>query len=121
MAKTEIIAGLDIGSSQICCVIGRRSEETGALEILSGARIPCRGVKGGVVINLSETSYAVQKVVEQAEEQAKETVRQIYLGLRGNHIESMNARGAINISRTDKEITAEDVNGAIENAKTIRL
>jgi cell division protein FtsA len=121
MAKTEIIAGLDIGSSQICCVIGRRSEETGALEILSGAKLPSRGVKGGVVINLSETSFAVQKVIEQAEEQAQETVKQIYLGLRGNHIESMNARGAINISRTDKEITAEDVNGAIENAKTIRL
>ena len=121
MAKSEIIAGLDIGSSQICCVIGRLSEETGALEVLSGAKLPCRGVKGGVVINLSETSYAVQKVIEQAEEQAQETVRQIYLGLRGNHIESMNARGAINISRTDKEITAEDVSGAIENAKTIRL
>lgn len=121
MAKTEIIAGLDIGSSQVCCVIGRRSEENGALEILSGARVPCRGVKGGVVINLSETSYAVQKAVEQAEEAAHETVRQICLGLRGNHIESMNARGAINISRTDKEITAEDVSGAIENAKTIRL
>ena len=121
MAKTEIVAGLDVGSSQICCVIGRISEETGALEVLSGAKISCRGVKGGVVINLLETSYAVQKVIEQAEEQAQETVRQIYLGLRGSHIESMNARGAINISRTDKEITAEDVSGAIENAKTIRL
>jgi len=121
MAKSEIIAGLDIGSSQVCCVIGRISEDPRTLEVLGGARIPCRGVKGGVVINLSETSYAVQKVVEQAEEQARETVRQIYLGLRGSHIESMNARGAINISRTDKEITAEDVSGAIENAKTIRL
>jgi cell division protein FtsA len=121
MAKSEIIAGLDIGSNQVCCVIGRRSEETGALEVLSGAKLASRGVKGGVVINLSETSYTVQKVIEQAEEAAQETVKQIYLGLRGNHIESMNARGAINISRTDKEITAEDVNGAIENAKTIRL
>jgi len=121
MAKSDIIAGLDVGSSQVCCVIGRLSEETGALEVLSGARILCRGVKGGVVINLSETSYAVRKVIEQAEEQAQETVRQIYLGLRGSHIESMNARGAINISRTDKEITAEDVSGAVENAKTIRL
>lgn len=121
MSKTEIFTGLDIGSSQVCCVIGRRAEDSGVLEILGGAKIPCRGVKGGVVINLHETSYAVQQVIEQAEEQAKETVRQIFLGLRGSHIESMNARGAINISRTDKEITAEDVAGAVENAKTIRL
>jgi cell division protein FtsA len=121
MPRTEIITGLDIGSSQVCCVIGRHSEDSEVLEILGGAKLSCRGVKGGVVINLHETSYAVQQVIEKAEEQAKETVRQIFLGLRGSHIESMNARGAINISRTDKEITAEDVAGAVENAKTIRL
>jgi cell division protein FtsA len=122
MSRDEIVTGVDIGSSQVCCVIGRRLEEqAGMLEILGGAKLPCRGVKGGVVINLHETAYSVQQVIEKAEEQANETVRQIYLGLRGSHIESMNARGAINISRTDKEITAEDVSGAIENAKTIRL
>lgn len=121
MAKTEILAGIDIGSTQVTCVVGRCSEETGMLEVIGGAKLPCRGVKGGVVINLHETAFSVQKVIEQVEEKTQETVRQIYLGLRGNHIESMNARGAINISRTDKEITAEDVSGAIENAKTIRL
>jgi len=121
MSRQEILTGIDIGSSQVCCVIGRRSEDSNILEILGGAKLSCRGVKGGVVINLHETAYAVQQVVEKAEEQAKETVRQIFLGLRGSHIESMNARGAINISRTDKEITAEDVAGAVENAKTIRL
>lgn len=121
MSKQEILAGLDVGSSQICCVIGRRMEDSGVLEIIAGTRLPCRGLKGGVVINLHETSYSIQQAIEQVEEQSKETVRQIYLGLRGSHVESANARGAINISRTDKEITAEDVSGAIENAKTIRL
>ena len=68
MAKAEILTGLDIGSNQVCCVIGRRPEGSAVLEILGGAKLPCRGVKGGVVINLSETSYSVQKVIEQAEE-----------------------------------------------------
>lgn len=121
MPREEIITGVDIGSGQVCCVVGKRKDESGAIEVLGGAKIPCRGVKGGVVINLHETTYAVQQVIEKVEEQVQETVRQIYLGVRGNHIESMNARGAINISRTDKEITAEDVAGAVENAKTIRL
>ncbi len=43
MAKSEIIAGLDIGSSQICCAIGRLSEETGTLEVLSGAKTAVQG------------------------------------------------------------------------------
>ncbi|MFH1367529.1 MAG: cell division protein FtsA [Elusimicrobiota bacterium] len=121
MSRDEIITGVDIGSGQVCCVVGRRKEEDGTVEVLGGAKIPCRGVKGGVVINLHETTYAVQQVIEKVEEQVQETVKQIYLGVRGSHIESMNARGAINISRTDKEIAAEDVSGAVENAKTIRL
>ena len=121
MVKSEILAGVDVGSSQVCCVVGRRGEDSNVMEVIAGARLPCRGVKGGVVINLHETAYAVQQVIEQVEEQSKETVRQLYLGMRGSHIESVNTQGAINISRTDKEITADDVAGAIENAKTIRL
>ncbi|OGS23110.1 MAG: cell division protein FtsA [Elusimicrobia bacterium RIFOXYB2_FULL_50_12] len=121
MVKSEILAGVDVGSSQVCCVVGRRGEDSNVIEVIAGARLPSRGVKGGVVINLHETAYAVQQVIEQVEEQSKETVRQLYLGMRGSHIESVNTQGAINISRTDKEITADDVAGAIENAKTIRL
>jgi cell division protein FtsA len=121
MSKPEILTGLDIGSSQITCVMGRRTEENKSIEVLGGAKIPCRGVKGGVVINLSETSYSIGHVIEEVEAQTKQNVKQLCIGLRGSHIESMNTRGAINISRTDKEITPEDVSGAIENAKTIRL
>ena len=121
MSKEECITGVDIGRNQVCCVISRQTAETGVIEILGGARLPCRGVKGGVVINLHETATAIQQVIEKVEESAAVTVQQINLGLRGNHIESMNTHGAINISRTDKEITAEDVSGAIENGKTIRL
>jgi cell division protein FtsA len=121
MVREAILTGVDIGSSQVCCVVGRRKEEDNTVEILGGAKLPCKGVKGGVVINLRETSYAVEQVIQKVEEQVQEDVHQIYLGVRGSHIESMNARGAVNISRTDKEITTEDVSGAIENAKTIRL
>lgn len=121
MSKDECTTGVDIGSSQVCCVVGRNNPETGVIEVLGGARLPCRGVKGGVVINLHETAFAIQQVIEKVETAQETTVRQICLGLRGNHIESMNAHGAINIARTDKEITPEDVSGAIENGKTIRL
>ncbi len=121
MTKGQVIAGIDIGSSQVCAVLGKVYDETGELEILAGARQPCKGLKGGVVISIQETSYAIGKVVEMIEDQAKENAQNICLGLRGSHIESMNAHGAINISRTDKEITQDDVLSAIETAKAIRL
>ncbi len=121
MSKGQVLAGIDIGSSQVCCVLGKVNDGSGEIEIVSGAKVPSKGIKGGVVISIQETSYAIGKVIEMAEEQANETVQNICLGLRGSHIESMNAHGAINISRTDKEITQEDVYSAIETAKAVRL
>ncbi|MFC1500845.1 cell division protein FtsA [Elusimicrobiota bacterium] len=121
MIKGQLLAGIDVGSSQVVCVLGRVSEETGKLEIIAGSKIPSKGLKGGVVINIQEASYAIGKAVELVEEQAKEPTDQICIALRGNHLESLNAHGTINISRSDKEITQEDVYNVIETAKAIRM
>ncbi|MFA6029234.1 MAG: cell division protein FtsA [Elusimicrobiota bacterium] len=122
MAKTDLIAGLDIGSGKVTCVLGTLEPDGSGLRILSGASIPCRGVKGGVVINIKETAHAIRQAVEKAEaESAGSVVQGVYLGVRGKHLESYNNRGAYNIARTDKEITAEDVRAVIENAKAIPI
>lgn len=115
------IAGLDIGSAQTVIVIGRRNPISGALTILGAGRAPCRGLKGGVVVNITESKLAVAKAAEEAEEMAKETVQNLLVGIRGSHVETYNHRGAVTISRTDKEITAEDVDNVTINAKAIQL
>ncbi len=117
----QAVAGLDIGSAQTVVVIGRKNPVTGALTILGAGRSPCRGLKGGVVVNIPESKLAVTKAAEEAEEMAKETVQNLLVGIRGSHVETYNHRGAITISRTDKEITAEDVDHVITNSKAIQL
>ena len=122
MAKTDIVAGLDIGSAQVACVIGRRDPHTGQIEILSGARSACPGgLKGGVVININETARAVTRICEEAEDTAKEMVKDLTIAVRGNHLQTFNNHGALNIARTDKEITADDVDKAIESAQAVHL
>lgn len=121
MPKQDIIAGLDVGSSQIACVIGNRSNTTGEITILGAGVTTCRGLKGGVVININETAHAVTMVVEQVEENARESVQSLYIGIRGHHLQAFNHHGALNIARTDKEITPEDVSMVIENAKAIPI
>ena len=115
------IAGLDIGSAQTVIVIGRHNPLTGRLTLLGAGRAPCRGLKGGVVVNIMESKLAVVKAMEEAEDMAKETIQNILVGIRGSHVETYNHRGAITISRTDKEITAEDVDNVTLNAKAIQL
>lgn len=121
MAKPDIIAGLDMGSGRITCILAALDPGVQSVKVLSGATVACRGLKGGVVVNISETSRSITQALEDAEENAKEIVGEIYLGIRGAHLQSFNNRGAYNIARTDKEITAEDVTSVIENAKAIPI
>ena len=122
MSKSDVVAGLDIGSAQVACVIGRRDMHTGQIEVLSGARSACPGgLKGGVVINIDETARAVTRICEEAEDAAKEMVKDLTIAVRGTHLQTFNNHGALNIARTDKEITAEDVEKAIESAQAVHM
>ena len=62
MAKPEIIAGLDIGSGQVVCALGRRMPDQDQVEIVAAAKQNCRGLKGGVVINIDESALAISRV-----------------------------------------------------------
>ena len=122
MSKQDVIAGLDIGSAQVAVVIGRRDAHTGQIEVLSGARSACPGgLKGGVVINIDETARAVTRICEESEDTAKEMVKDLTIAVRGTHLQTFNNHGALNIARTDKEITAEDVEKAIESAQAVHM
>src|ERR1022692_2379528 len=91
MAKTDIVAGLDIGSAQVAVEIGRKDAQTGQIEILSGARSACLGgLKGGVVINIDETARAITRICEEAEDAAKEMVKDVTIAVRGNHLQTFN-------------------------------
>ncbi|MBU2613959.1 MAG: cell division protein FtsA [Elusimicrobiota bacterium] len=121
MAREELICGLDIGSSQITCVVGKTDAYKDSIEVVSSSRIACRGVIGGVVVNINETALGVKKVIEEAEEKIDAMIHDVYLGIRGSHVETVNNKGVHAILRTDKEITAEDVTSVIENAKAIPM
>ena len=121
MPREELVCGLDIGSGQITCVIGKTDPTKEAIEIVASSIIPCRGVNGGVVVNINETALGVKKVIEESETKIDEVIHEVYLGIRGSHIETVNNKGVSAILRTDKEITAEDVTSVIENAKAIPM
>lgn len=120
-SKPDVVAGLDIGSGRVTCLIGSVEPGTGAVKVLGGSSVVCRGLKGGVVINIIEAASAVTRAVEEAEAAAGATVSQVWLGVRGSHLQSFNNRGAYNIARTDREITADDVHAVVSSAKAIPL
>ncbi|AKD05253.1 cell division protein FtsA [Pontibacter korlensis] len=109
MQNDKIVVGLDIGTTKVCALVGRRNE-FGKLEILGMGKAVSEGVVRGIVSNIDKTVEAIKKAISQAEEQAKINIGVVNVGIAGQHIKSLQHNGSITRQVTDDEITVEDVN-----------
>ena len=66
MSKSELIVGLDIGTTKICAVVGEPSDN-GTIEIVGIGTSPSTGLRKGVVVNIEQTVQSIRKAVEEAE------------------------------------------------------
>tara|TARA_R110001592_G_scaffold307299_2_gene580713 strand:- start:235452 stop:236771 length:1320 start_codon:yes stop_codon:yes gene_type:complete len=87
MVKGEIIAALDIGTTKIACLIGRKNDE-GKIDILGVGKTESIGVKRGVVHNVSQTVDSIKRAVAEAEAKANCKVYEVNVGIAGQHIKS---------------------------------
>lgn len=103
MKASEIIVGLDIGTTKIACIVGRRNE-FGKIEILGHGRSESFGVKRGIVANIEETVGSIKKAVEEASVKSHVDIKYVNVGIAGQHIKSLQHRGSLIRETSDKEI-----------------
>lgn len=108
MEKDKIVVGLDIGTTKICAIVGRKNEY-GKLEVLGMGKAVSDGVIRGIVSNIDKTMFAIQKAIEEAENQAGINIRVTNVGIAGQHIRSSIQHGSITRNSTEDEITIEDI------------
>lgn len=106
--EDKIIVGLDIGTTKICAIVGRKNEY-GKLEVLGMGKAVSDGVVRGIVVNIDKTVHAIEKAVAEAGEQSGIDIRVVNVGIAGQHIKSAIHHGSITRENSD-EITVEDVN-----------
>jgi cell division protein FtsA len=122
MSKKTLVAGLDIGSNQVCCVAGIRDEEARLVKILGAVCVPCDGIKAGAVINIQEAALAIGRALEETEKVTSGQIGSVIVAMRGNFIKSKNSKGVANINHSNREVTGETVGNALESArKQIRI
>lgn len=109
MEEGKIIVGLDIGTTKICAIVGRKNEY-GKLEVLGMGKAVSDGVIRGIVTNIDKTIKAIQRAIVEAENQAGINIKVVNVGIAGQHIKSAIHHGSITRVSTDEEITVEDVN-----------
>ena len=114
----EIVAGLDIGTTKIACIVGRKNEQ-GKIEILGMGKSRSEGVTRGTVANIAKTVESIQAAIRQAEDSAGVDISTVIVGIAGQHIRSMQHRGMKMRESLEEEITQLDIDQLID--ETYRL
>ncbi|MFP4065202.1 MAG: cell division protein FtsA [Bacteroidales bacterium] len=120
MENQEIIVGLDIGSTKIACIVGRKNEY-GKVEILGMGRADSLGVNRGVVENIQHTVNSIEKAVTEASQNSGVEIHLANVGIAGQHIRSLQHRGNIMRNDIEEEIAKEDIDNLIENMYKLAL
>ena len=118
---TNIIVGLEIGTSKVCAVVGEVNPETSGVNIVGVGQSRSRGVRKGEVADPATAAEDVRNAIVEAEQMADVEIRSVYLGVTGAHVRGFTNRGVHPVASADREISAEDVEDVIRNAKAINL
>ncbi len=110
-----IIVGLDIGTTKIAVIAGRKNE-FGKLEILGFGKANSNGVKHGQVLNIDETIKAIRSALENCvASNPGLPVHEVYVGVAGHHIKSLQTRGDMVRQKTEEEITQKEIDKLVED------
>ena len=114
----KIIAGLDIGTTKVACIVGKKSEN-GKIEILGYGKTVSKGVKHGVVTNIFDTIDAIQKAVQDASDQSGVEIQVVNVGIAGAHIKSLQHHGVLLRDDSEKVITADEMERMLQDTYKI--
>ncbi len=116
---SNLIAAIDIGTTKIVAVVGQK-DDNGKLQVVGIEKVPSTGVKRGVVLNIEETVNAIKDVVFNLESKYGVKLLDVYVGIAGQHIKSLQNRGYRYIE-TNHEITQFDVDHLFKDNYKIPL
>lgn len=108
MQEDKIVAGLDIGTTKVCVIVGKLNRY-GKLEVLGMGRAVSEGVREGTISNINKTVYAITQAIEEAENASGIDIKVVNVGVAGKHIKSAIHHGGITRDSREAEISLDDV------------
>jgi cell division protein FtsA len=117
--KNNFVAGLDLGTTKVGAIIAEEKDEN--LDILGFGVAPSEGLNRGLVANIAKTAEAIKTAMEIAQNRAGLDVKELNVGVAGEHIKSLRHRNYVTISNPDREITQEDLERLRMDVRTIRI
>lgn len=112
--SSPIVVGLDIGTTKICVIVGRRSGK-GKIEVLGIGKAESAGVNRGVVTNIQKTVQGITQAVDESSGQSNVDIKIVNVGIAGQHIKSLQHRGILTRKDLHNEIQRKDIDKLIED------
>lgn len=110
----DLVVALDIGTTKVCAIAGRRNAY-GGIEILGMGKVKSEGVNRGVVSNIDKTVKAIKSAIDLAEEKAKIKFNKVHIGIAGQHIKSIHHHGISMRDDALEEIKEHEVDKLIKD------
>lgn len=107
--STDIIVGLDIGTTKVCAIVGQMTEN-GKINVLGMGKAPSMGgVSRGMVANIGRAEAAIRAAIEEAKRQSQVDIKTVFVGIAGQHIQSRQHNGILSRPQAETEITGEEL------------
>jgi cell division protein FtsA len=120
MASSDLMVGLEIGTSKICVVVGEGRLD-GTLKILGVGQAPSRGIRKGEIVDFETAMKCVHEAVVDAEQKSDVMIRSVYVAVAGAHIQSFNNRGCVVLPEERDEIDEQDIEDVKVSAREVSI
>ncbi|MDZ4708446.1 MAG: cell division protein FtsA [Saprospiraceae bacterium] len=118
--KMNIVAALDIGTTKVCCIVGRK-DEYGKIDVIGTSKVESEGVLRGVIANIDKTVKAISDAVDLAEKDAQCEIQEVFVGIAGQHIKSLQHRGILARDNSETEISKDDIDRLVQDMYKLGL
>lgn len=121
--KDEIIASLDIGSTAIRIVVGQKVDDGGGekLQIIGAVETKAQGINKGTVSSIEDATSSISACLEKAERLVGVPISSVWVSINDPHIKCEKSKGVVAISKSDGEVTEDDIERAIEAARALSV
>ncbi len=120
--KDNIIAGLDIGSTEIRLVVGQRSgDDKTKVQIIGAISHPAEGISRGIIKSIDDVTSGISALLEKGERLIGVPVERVFAGISDPRIKCEKSKGVVAVSKASGEISQDDVERAIEAARALSV
>jgi cell division protein FtsA len=119
MSKRGTLAAIDVGTTKVCTVIA--NVEGGNLRVIGVGVTPTSGLHKGLVVNINDARESIRRSVREAERTCGYKVESAYIGVTGRHVNSLNNRAVVAITRGDRMVRSEDLKRVLTSARGVKL